>query len=450
MSGKSKTLLGLAVAVIVVLFIVVIATVSVNDGQNWVYLQYPNGSVRIIDEPGCYLKLFGKNWVYPRYMEFRYNDDVDDGDKAKESTGVTYNDGGEADVDTFVRLRTPILKEDRISFHQQFGGRMDNIKASVKSYQSDCLKSTAPLMSSSENQSARKAEFRQIVASQLAKGTYKMSKEKQVVRDTTDLTGKEITIFKTEIIRDKDGNPIIEELSPIVSKYKMSVEQFSVTRTEYDKETREQFATKKRVFLEIEQAKADRQKEVQERLMIIEKGLKDKAEATAMANVVKEKAVIEAAQKAEVALQTKIEAETKAAQLLSVAEITKSEKLMIASMKLEVADIMVKEAEAKKKAQILAAEGMKQAIELSGAITEIEAAMIDAGVRKVEVAAKALSQIEVPNVMFINSGANGTNGENGAETDIMTNLINYRLLEMSGLISKANVNTEDVAKRVTR
>lgn len=444
MSTKGKVI-GVIVAIAaLVLICILIATVSVNDGQNWVYLQYPNGTVRIIDEPGCYLKLFGKNWVYPRYMEFRYNDDPSDGDKAKESTGVTYNDGGEADISTFIRLRTPILKDDRVSFHQQFGGRLGNVKASVKSFMADCLKSTAPLMSSSENQSARKAEFRQIVANQIARGTYKMKKEKTVVKDTTDLTGKEITIFKTEIVRDRDGNPLIEEISPIISKYKMAVEQFSVTGTEYDPETRKQFALKKKVFLEIEQAKADREKQVQDRLMIIEQGLRNKAEATAKANVVKEKAVIEAKQKAEVALQTKIEAETRAAQLLSVAEIIKKEKLMIASMGLEVAQIKAKEAEQAKIAVILKAEGRKKAIELSGDITEIEQAMIDAEVMKAEVVAKYLAQINVPSTMFI--GGNGAAGG----SHIMENLINMKLMVDTGILDKTDINKTAVDRQIDR
>ncbi len=446
MNLKTQILIGASVVVVFGLLAMLTGMLGINNGQNWVYLQYPTGTVRIVDEPGIYVKAFGRNWVYPRYYDFRYNADPDDGDKINETIEVTYNDGGTAFVSTYIRLRSPINREDRISFHQQTAGSRDNVKAATKSFMIDCLKSTAPLMSSSENQSARKAEFKQTVEGQLTRGAYKMTREKITAKDITDTTGKAITIYKTEVVIDKDGNPIIVQQSPIVAKFKMTVEQFSVTGTDYDPETRKQFALKKAAFLLTEQAKADREKEVQTRLMIIEKGLKDKAEATAKANVIKEKAVIEAQQKAEVALQTKIAAETRADQLLSVAEIAKKEKLMIASMKLEVAKIGAQEAEAKKRAMILQAQGRKEAIELSGAITEIEQAMIDASVEKARVVAEALARIKVPSTMFIGGSGNGENGSNV----LTTHLINLKLMEATGILDKIKINKTAVDRKINR
>ena len=315
MKPKHYIVLGIVLFTVVSVISLFTGFVGINDGQNWIYLQYLNGTVKIVDSPGMYVKAFGKTWTYPRYIEFRYNDDPDDGDKQKESIQVTYNDGGTADVSTYIRLASPSIESERISYHQQFGGNMDNIKASTKSYMIDCLKSTAPLMSSSENQSARKAEFKQVVSGQLTSGTYKMRKETVRLTDDTDKTGGVITIFKTEIVNDENGMPVIVTPSPIVSDFKMVVVQFSVTATDYDPETRKQFAAKKASFLLTEQAKADREKETQERLMIVEKGLREKAEAEAKGNVAKATAVIAAELKAEVALQTKIEADTKGSQL---------------------------------------------------------------------------------------------------------------------------------------
>lgn len=430
----------LAVMGVIALFT---GAIGVNDGQNWVYLQYLNGTVNIVDSPGVYLKAFGKTWVYPRYIEFRYNDDPADGDKQKEAIQVTYNDGGTADVSTYIRLATPSIEPERISYHQQFGGNMDNIKASIKSYMIDCLKSTAPLMSSSENQSARKAEFKQVVAGQLTSGTYKMRKETVKLTDETDKTGGVITIFKTEIVNNEDGMPIIISKSPIVEDFKMTIVQFSVTDTNYDPETRKQFAAKKASFLLTEQAKADREKETQERLMIVEKGLREKAEAEAKGNVAKATAVIAAELKAEVALQTKIAAETKAAQLLSVAEINKKERLMIASAAFEVAEIKAKEAEQEKIAAILKAQGKKQAIELSGAITEIEEALIRAGVDKAIGVANAYAKINVPSTVIIGGG-----GEGGSQSDVTQTLFNFRLMQGAGLLDTTNVNKVDVKRKV--
>ena len=442
---KPKHIIILAIIAIACIIVVSLFTgfVSVNDGQNWVYLQYVNGTVRIVEEPGMYMKAFGKTRVYPRFIEFRYNDDPDDGDKSKESIEVTYNDGGMADVSTYIRLATPSLKENRIKFHQQFGGNKDNIKASTKSYMIDCLKSTAPLMSSSENQSARKAEFKQVVEGQLKKGTFKMRKEQIVRKDVTDKTGEGITIFKTEIVNDKDGMPIVVTSSPITEDFGMTVVQFSVTATNYDPDTKKQFSAKKASFLLTEQAKADREKETQERLMVVERGLREKAEETAKANVLKAKAVIAAELKAEVALQTKLQAETAAAMQLSVAKINKAELLMIASAKLEVAQIKAKEAEQEKIAAILRAEGRKEAIELSGDITELEEAVIAAEVNKAAAVAEAMAKMRGPEVVIF-----GSKSEGGGGNDITQALFQLRLMQDAGLIKKVNVDSSKVQRKV--
>jgi hypothetical protein len=443
MRPKHYFTLGIVVVAAIVILSLFTGLVGINEGQNWIYLQHLNGTVKIVDSPGMYAKWFGKTWVYPRFVEFRYNDDPADGDKAIESIGVTYNDGGTADVSTYIRLSTPTTKESRVAFHQQFGGNMDNIKASTKSYMIDCLKSTAPLMSSSENQSARKAEFKQVVEGQLKQGTYKMRKETVRLQDETDDTGNVITIFKTEIVTDADGMPVIISPSPIVQDFDMTVVQFSVTGTNYDTETRKQFAAKKQSFLLTEQAKADREKETQERLMVIEKGLREKAEAEAIANVVKIKAVIAAEQKAEVALQTKIEAETKAEQLLSVAEIDKAALLMAESAKFEQAEIEAQTAIKKKEAMIAMAEGKKEAIELSGDITELEEALIRSEVDKAKVVAEALAKINVPSTMIIG-------GENGQGNSTMENLINLKLMESTGILDKTKIDKTQVQRKVSR
>lgn len=444
MKPKQYITLGIVVIALVVLISLFTGAVGINDGQNWVYLQYLNGSVKVVDSPGMYLKAYGKTWTYARFIEFRYNDDPSDGEKAKESIEVTYNDGGTAQVSTYIRLSTPSTQDKRINFHRQFGGNQDNIKASIKSYMIDCLKSTAPLMSSSENQSARKAEFKQVVEGQLKHGTYKMRKESVRLTDATDKSGGEITIFKTEIVNNADGMPIVVTTSPLVDDFGMTIVQFSVTGTAYDSETRKQFAAKKASFLLTEQAKADREKETQNRLMIVEKGLREKAEATAKGNVAMATAVIAAELKANVALQAKIEAETKAEQKLSVAELDKKTLLMAESAKLEQAVIQAETAIELKKAMIAKAEGRKQAIELSGDITELEEALIRAGVDKVKFAAEALAKIKVPNTMIIGGG------EAGGPNAVMENLINMKLMVDTGILDSADVRNADVDRKVKR
>ncbi len=448
MKPKYYIILAIAAFGVLVGFMILNGAVGNCNAQEWVIVQPVMGDVHVQENPGPYWKGFAKTWVYRRNIEFRYNDDPRDGDESDERIKVTFNDGSEADLSTYIRLRTPISQEDRLLFHQEFGGIMDNIKASTKSFMIDCMKSTAPLMSASENQSARKSEFRQLVLDQMTNGLYDMNLVEVVKKDATDTTGEEITTYKTTI-KLKDGKPIITTRSPIIDKFNMTITQFSVTGTDYDKATKKQFATKKEAFLGAESAKAERSKEVQERLMIEEKGKRQKAEAEAVANVAMATAVIAAELKANVAKEKKVEEETKASMKLSVAAFDKKTLLMAESAKFEQAVIQAETATELKKAMIAKAEGRKEAIELSGDITELEAATIQAEVDKVKFASEALAKIHVPQIMFI-SGGSGGQGSGSRDDIIMANLINLKLLESTGILDKTNVDKTKVTRKVLR
>lgn len=417
-----------------------------NDEQNWQIIQSLDGTITVRDTAGFYPRFFSSVWTYPRYLDFRYNDDPEDGDTEASAIRVTFNDGGTATIGAYIRIQTPVTSDDRKEFHRQFAGSRDSIRLATQAHLSNCLKVSAPLMSASENQSARKAEFSQIVELQLTNGLYEMKKVERELKDRYDENGKPITVFATEVIEDENGSPIVNQTSPLTKDYHMSVVQFSVTETDYDEEILRQFAAKKDSFLKAEQSKAQREQAVQERLKIQEEGLRNKAEAEAKANVEKAVAVIQAQQKAEVALQVKKEAETKASQLLEVAKVEKQQAETTANKELEVAKILAQAAEQKKLAIIAEAEGKQKAIELSGEITKLEQTIIDAEVMKAKVIAEGIARIQMPSFMSIGGAGGGTDSE-----DIMTNLINLKLLDSTGLLDRAKLGNSAIsAKRVDK
>ena len=425
-----------------------------NDSQNWQFVQSPFGNIRIQNDSGWYFKKWAKVWTYPRVVGKQWNDIEDEGEKVQESERTTFNDGGTAQISTYVRYATPETDEERISFHRTFGGDIENATAAVKAHLIYCIKATGPLMSASEHQSARKAEFSQLVEGQLRNGPYQMKRvEKDIPIETdpmveTGVSSGEKSIpsprtpkpkfekkIVTELVLDGDGKPMIESPSPL-DDYGITIRQFSITATDYDQDILKQFAAKKESFLAAEQSKADREKEKQERLNIIEKGLREVAEAQAAANVIKEKAVVEAQQKAEVATQAKVEAETKASMALEVARIAKEE----AQVKLETAELDAQAIE-------VLATAEREKIRLAGALTELEQAQIDAKVQMVKDAAEGISKIRVPAVMFL--GGNGATGT--ADDDvIMKNLINLKLLEGIGILDTANVNETPLKRAIDR
>jgi len=439
---KALTLGAMAIAVLAAV-IVLFESMGKNNDQDWQVLQSVGGKIEIIDRGGYYCKWFGTVWTYPKYMQLEYTEEKTILSPNDDSVTVTFTDGGTAKVSTVLRIQTPTSVEQRMTFHRQFGGNLEGVRAHL----TNALKTTGPLMSSSEHQTARKSEYSQLVEEQLNQGLFEMRRVDRVMKDQFDATGKPITVFATEVILNEKGLPTVAQTSPL-RDVGINVMQFSVIETDYDKKTLEQFAVKKDAFLAAENSKAQREKEVQQRLMVEEMGRRQKAEieaesnkqlaaATIRANQDKlvaettaqqEKVVAEtnAAKLVAVALQTKAAAETAAAQEKSVAETKAAQELAVAQLKKQAA-------EENGKAQIILAEAQKKSIELAGAITEKEQKLAEiAANRDVQISAN-LSKIAVP--QFIISGAN--EGKDGG-AGLTNNLINLRLIEAAGLIKSAS------------
>jgi len=393
--------------------------VGKNDDQNYQILQSPTGNVSVIDNPGWYGKWFATVWTYPRSVQKYFSASSDEGGAKDESIRVTFNDGGTASISTMIMFQTPITEDQRRKAHRNFSGSAENMTNSIRAHMINCIKASGPLMSASEHQSARKAEFTQLVDSQMREGLYKMRKVEKELKDRTDEAGKPILVYATEIVVDKDGLPIITQVSPL-KEYGINILQFSITGTEYDEMTRRQFEAKKTSFLAAEQSKAEREQEVQQRLMIVEKGLREKAEVEAVALKEKAQAVINGEKEKEVA-------ELEASKKVAVALLDKEEATTRAEKELEVAKLARLAAIEQAAAVVALAAAEEERIKKAGAITEMVQVLAEINAQRDVNVAKELSNINVP--QFIISGGGG----GSSTTD---NLINIKLLESSGILDK--------------
>jgi hypothetical protein len=431
MSNKSISVLVLVGIAAVVAGIVIFLAFGTIDAQTWIHVQPYWGEARIQNGSGLYWKGFAKVSVYPRYLEFAYNDEAGQGEKDKESIRVTFNDGSTAQVNSRVVVQTPDTEEKQLAFHRMMNGSQEAIKSKVKAYLTECLKSTAPLMSSTEHQTSLKTTFSRHVEDQFTVGLYDMRQVQKELTDRTDAEGNPVTVEATEIVLDENNKKVIAKQSPIVDEYGMVLTQFSIEGTDYDPETLLQFKAKKEQFLAAATSKAEREAMVQEALKIEAEGLKDKAKAEAEANVLKATAVIAAEQKAEVALQTKIEAETVAEQAREVARIGKEE----AELKFDIAVIDAN-------AVIVTAKAEQEKIILAGALTEHAQAIIDAGVLMNGQLAEAIKDVKSPQIVF----SSGAAAEGGDGEGTFGQMIQLLLLKQSGLMDKMDLDIEGVDK----
>lgn len=425
--------LKMSVAIMLASVILVVAAVLTwglghNDLENWQIIQSVTGKVTVRDIPGWYPKVFAKVWTYPRSIQRYYSGSVEEGGAKDASIRVTFNDGGTAQVSTMVKIQTPLTEPERLQLHKDFGGNLDNLMHSVRAHQINSMKAAAPLMSASEHQSARKAEFTQTVHHQLEHGLYQMKSVEKVLKDQFDEEGRAVTVNATEIITDENGAPIISQESPF-DRYGIQVLQFSITDTDYDKMTLDQFEAKKSSYLAAEQSKAKKTAEVQERLMVIEKGKREKAEVEAIANKERAQAVINAEREKEVA-------ELEAAKFVAVAEQKKLQaehsKLQLeieAAAILAVAKLNREAAVENAEAIRITAAAEEERIKKAGAITEEKQVLAEIARDRDIGVAKELANIRVPSTIIASQGGQGG-------SSVMENLINLKLLEATGIIDR--------------
>lgn len=441
MSTFKMVALGIAVFAIIAVVWLSSELWERNDDQNFQIVQSVGGTMTCKDTAGWYWKGFAEVTTYPRVMRAYYSSEKDEGEETKDqSISVTFNDGGTADINSFIQFRLPTKEVERLELHRTFGGNPKNIKIAVRAHLVNCLKNTSPLMSGSEHQSARKGEFNQHVENQMKTGLYVTQ---QVSKETgmKNKDGSSIMILATAIVRVK-GVAVIAQKSPLKT-YSITIEQFSITKTKYDPQTLLQFAAKKNAILEMEKAKAERSKFEQQKLEIEARGLAELAEVQAESNKKKATAVIAAELKAEVALQAKIEAITKAEMLVEIAKQDKLEAETQAAKLLAVAKLLKQAATEDAAAIKILAIAQEEKIKKAGAITEEKKVLAQiAAARDVEVA-EALAKVHVPSVVF-NGGSGGSFEQNHT-----MQLLNIKLLQSMGVIGSFNsiVKTEPVKKK---
>jgi regulator of protease activity HflC (stomatin/prohibitin superfamily) len=399
------------------------AFIGNNTDQDWLVIQYPWGSVKVIDTAGWYLKAGNSYWTYPRNWQVEYDRDW--------SFKVVFNDGGSAIMNAMVRFSSPLTVEGKRNFHQLFGGCESSVESAVWAHLSDAMKSSGPIMSASEHQSSRRGEFTALVQDQLQKGLFEMKRISKTLQDQYDDKGKPITVYATEVLFENNNtDQKISRPSPLTD-FGIIITQFSITDVTYDDQTQRQFAQKKEAFLSAEGSKAQREKEVQERLMVEERGRREKAESESIALRKKAEEVINAQREKEVAelkaQREKVVAELKAAQLLSVAQLTKQEAETKAMQELECAKFDRLRAEEEAQGAIILASSRQKSLELGGALSERERILAEIERDKCIGVAEQLSRINVP--QFIIQG--GKDGEG-----IQGSLMNMLLLQQLDVLPK--------------
>lgn len=404
---SNRTIFSLIGAGFALISLVVLSMniIGYNDDQNWQVVQSPGGEIVIRDTAGYYIKGFSTVTTYPRAHQFDWG-----------PVRVTFNDGGTASITGTMRFRTPTTEEQRRLMHREFSAdsTLRNAERAVTSHLINGVKVTGPVMSGSEHQSARKGEFYNLVRSQLEDGLYQTRKVQRELHDQFDANGQPITVYATEVIIDESGNPVVDEESPL-SQYGFDIAQFSIEGTDYDDQTLNLFAAKKESLLNAEKSKAAREEQVQERLMIVERGLKEKAEIEAQANKEKARLTIEAETRVAVAQQEALQAQQIKQRQTTEAEARK-----------DVAQLDLESERLNAEAVRVAAEAEEVRITQAGAITEEARVLAEIDKEARIGVAREMAKINVPSFMI-------TGGSDGGSGSTLEQLLNVFMMRQMGV-----------------
>lgn len=482
--GRGMLIAGFSVGLI---FTLICTMFGKCDAHEWHVLQYPTGSVEIRNKPGWYMTYFARVTPYPRMISVYATKDSRPESPGDDSVKAWFNDGGTADISWVVRVTTPcptleemqdpeklaaIVAKQR-EFHRQFTGNIENAKNAVRSSVRNVIQQTGPIMSSTENQAARKGEFWQVVFDQLKDGMFQMkpvvlkadsgmSKMLQAMKKENDvpvagdqakaapgaaernaaeraaagsileehaMTQSE-TKMAAEVVRDpKTGKAVIDTPSPLM-QYGMEVLQFSILETDYDAGTLEKFAGKKKLYLQAEQSKAETIQSIQQRFKRVAQGQREIAEAQWKAEEDRAKKRIEAETIQEKEVIIKETKRTEAETLALVAVVKKKEQETLQ----KIAELKAQIAANDQLAAETTANAREQQIEIAGAISDHDKGLGEILVQEAEAISLALQKIQVPDTVILSPEALNP----GEGTAMDQALPSMRLLRAFGLLKGEN------------
>ena len=387
MGNKGTSSLVIAGILLILGFICFVKTLHVNDIQNLQVIQSIDGDITVRREGGWYTMICPRIWEYPKASVEICNE------KDKDAIVMQFNNKSTATLQCQIGYRIDSTNDDLIvKLHQQVEGDDNKLWLKVRT----SLQTIAQCVASQYSPSESVEKFPEFAMkihdgilhepSLLAEGIDVVSFTCAGLPKYDDQTTKQ---FANQ--READLQKRLAE----AEKIKLEAEKQKV-----EAEFQRQIAQQKGEA-EAQMARDVQSKEREKKMAEIEA-----SKAVEVAKLEKEKAVIEVERQKEVA---RVEAE----KLFTVAEVQKkTEKENLEAIKL------------KAEQQIESAKAKKQAIELSGAITEVQQAEIELQRQiaqyKWEAIGKAIGNIKLPQMMTIGNGVDGKAGANSLDQLVQT------------------------------
>lgn len=379
-------------SIVVTVLIVVIALtcfIGKNDVQNFQVIQNPSGKIRIQSDGGYYLKFFDTVWTYPKVNSVFFSNEAAES-KDQDGVQVVFANKGKGDISSQVVYRLYTNHESILKLHEYAHGDIDKVVDNlVLSKLKDISMQHASNITSS-----------------------------QAIEDRDQLA--------SNIRKDFVNNKELLDIGIVV-------EQFSITKINFDAQTESLFKKQQEADLQKKTAEAEKLNLQMQKEKTIAEYEKQVAESKGKAEVEKIKAVTDAERQKELA-------EIKGKQEVAVAELEKQKATIEANKRLEIVEIQKKEEQAKfevikvqSEQKIAAANARAKELELSKALSETDKAKLEFELSKErvkwEAIGRGMSTMKLPSTMIIGTGEKGSTG------NPVENLIQLMMVEKASKLN---------------
>lgn len=269
-------------------------------GQVQVKQSAISGTLSVQQNPGIYVQGFG---IITPYL---ISDTYDFNDKGK-TINVRFNDASTADISGSIKFRLPSNENDILKIHRDFRSYEALENTLVRQVLSASVKQSATFLRAEDVYSTRRADFIDLINDQIKEGIYATAYTEEFKKDELD-PSKHVLVKKVSIRTDKEGKPIINEISGFRT-YNIELVQLVINDIDFDEKTDSLIAQRKEAEQQRVVAVANAERAKQDAITAQEQGKANVAIAEAGALVEAKKAIVEAEKNKKVAEQQALQAE---------------------------------------------------------------------------------------------------------------------------------------------
>lgn len=293
--------LGIGAAIVAVMILSSSLYETNNRGYYQVKQAFMTGNMTCRTNPGTYSQMFGDIKTYKAASRYYFSKHTEEGGEGlgAAAINVTFNGRSKADVTGFLKYELPMSCELLKALDKKYGSTEAIRDEVIRQTVTEALIQTAPLFTAEEADAPRRDQFREIALAQIKHGIYK---KKVRMEEYTDPSNPNKTLRRqvTELYKDKDGNPVVVEASPL-KDFGIKVVNFNIKDLDWDKVTDQLLAKKKEIDMRRTLQKAGAITAQQKAITEEAEGRARVATAEANALVIKKTAIIAEQQLKEVA-----------------------------------------------------------------------------------------------------------------------------------------------------